>query len=424
MIALIRRSLLRGRAGSRVSEGPSSDDSWVTTGVTGSPWRASVTPWGDVVAGDGEPILQWYIAASDRWYRPAEETAVRSERVRGTAVVETRVRIPGGDALQRVYSVNDHGGLTVIEITNDSSSPIAVALTRSDLLTERPVVAQPVEGIDLPEDTIVLPIGHRSRVIVAISHDGRGPGQLPASIPDPQQVVNGWLLVAERSGRLELPDGRLGSAVWDQVVAQRCELALGGLADPHDDPTAFLLGLEEISRAGEPIDAWLPDVSAAVASLSRQRAWSVDHALEAAGRLLMRSAEERAAGDLDAMIAYRIAQGIHGVAAGAEPPDGVAVIAWLESRLAHSGAILPGGFPDGWMGIDFEVHGIPIGSGPQRVATLGYAIRWHGARPALLWEVSGGPVHLTAPIVAPGWSSDAVSGEALWPEPVNDRSFS
>jgi hypothetical protein len=339
-------------------------------------------------------------------------------------VVETRVRIPGGDALQRVYSVNDHGGLTVIEITNDSSSPIAVALTRSDLLTERPVVAQPVEGIDLPEDTIVLPIGHRSRVIVAISHDGRGPGQLPASIPDPQQVVNGWLLVAERSGRLELPDGRLGSAVWDQVVAQRCELALGGLADPHDDPTAFLLGLEEISRAGEPIDAWLPDVSAAVASLSRQRAWSVDHALEAAGRLLMRSAEERAAGDLDAMIAYRIAQGIHGVAAGAEPPDGVAVIAWLESRLAHSGAILPGGFPDGWMGIDFEVHGIPIGSGPQRVATLGYAIRWHGARPALLWEVSGGPVHLTAPIVAPGWSSDAVSGEALWPEPVNDRSFS
>jgi len=424
MRALIRRSLRRGLAQYRAPERPSPVDSLVTTGVAGSPWRASVTPWGDVIPWSTEPTLEWCIAASDRWYRPAEETAVRSERVRGTAVVETRVRIPGGDALQRIYSVNDHGGLTVIEITNDSPSPIAVAFTRSDLLTERPVVTQPIEGIDLPGDSIVLPIGHRGRVVVALSHDGRGPGQLPSRIPDSQQVANGWLLVAERSGRLELPDGRLGSAVWAQVVAQRCELALWGPSERGDDPAAFLLGLEEISRAGEAIDTWLPDVSAAVSALSRRRGWVIDRALEAAGRLLVRSGEERAAGDLDAMIGYRVAEGIHGAAPDAEPPDGVAVITWIESRLAHRGAILPDGFPDAWLGIDFEVHGLPIGSGPQRAATLGYAVRWHGARPAVLWEVSGGPVHLTAPIVAPGWSSDAASGEALWPDPVIDRSFS
>ena len=396
----------------------------MTTGVTGSKWRASVTPWGDVIEWGDQPPLEWYIAASDRWYRPAEETAVRSERIAGTAVVETRVRIPGGDALQRIYSIGDHGGLTVIEITNESSSPIAVALTRSDLLTERPVASQPIEGIDLPEGSMVLPIGHRSSVVVALAHDGRGSGQLPGSLPSAQQVANGWELVTERPSRLVLPDGRHGSAIWSQIVAQRCELALVGPADRHDDPPAFLLGLEEMSRAGEPMEPWLPDVSAAVAALSREPGWMVDRALEAVGRLLLRAGEVRAVADLDAMLRHRNAAGVAGAAADAEPPDGVGVIAWLESRLAHRGEILPGGFPEAWLGADFEVHGIPIGDGDQRLATVGYAIRWHGARPAFIYEVCDGPVQLSAPMVAPEWSSAAVSGEALWPEPVIDRSFS
>ncbi len=41
-------------------------------------------------------------------------------------MVETKLRVPGGDAVHRVWAVADHGGLTVIEVENDSPMPIAV----------------------------------------------------------------------------------------------------------------------------------------------------------------------------------------------------------------------------------------------------------------------------------------------------------
>jgi hypothetical protein len=35
----------------------------------------------------------------------------------------------------------------------------------------------------------------------------------------------------------------------------------------------------------------------------------------------------------------------------------------------------------------------------------------------VLWEVDGAPVVLHAPVVAPEWSSDAPTGDTLWPAP-------
>jgi len=49
---------------------------------------------------------------------------------------------------------------------------------------------------------------------------------------------------------------------------------------------------------------------------------------------------------------------------------------------------------------------------------VSYAIRWHGQRPAVLWEIDGPVVPLTASVVAPGWSTAAPKGEALWPAPA------
>ena len=71
-----------------------------------------------------------------------------------------------------------------------------------------------------------------------------------------------------------------------------------------------------------------------------------------------------------------------------------------------------------WVGHGIEVHDAPTASG-----RLSFAVRWHGERPALLWELHphpGGPgrVTLTAPGLDPGWSSTAAKGEALlapWP---------
>ena len=84
----------------------------VATGVLGGRWRADVTASGDVLPWDGSAPLTWHVAADDRWHTPSAEAAVRQTRLEGTPVTETRVRIPSGDAVQRVWSVADAGGLT------------------------------------------------------------------------------------------------------------------------------------------------------------------------------------------------------------------------------------------------------------------------------------------------------------------------
>ena len=150
----------------------STEDAGVTVGVTGQQWRASVSAWGAVTPWAEQPLrpLDWAVAADDRWHVPADEPAVRQRRVDGTPVIETRVRIPDGDAVHRVWSVADRGGLTVIEVENDSPLPFAVAFFGRDVLTERAPSDIPIQGVDLPDDAVTLPIAHRTSIRVAIPH--------------------------------------------------------------------------------------------------------------------------------------------------------------------------------------------------------------------------------------------------------------
>ena len=85
----------------------------LAVGVRGAAWRGEVTPWGDVLV-DDEVRLRWFIAADDRWYEPARETTVRQRQISGVPIVETRVKVPGGDAVQRVYGVANSGGAIVV----------------------------------------------------------------------------------------------------------------------------------------------------------------------------------------------------------------------------------------------------------------------------------------------------------------------
>jgi hypothetical protein len=392
----------------------------ITTGVIGQRWRASVTPWGAVEPWDGTAVLDWYVAADDRWHVPAKEPSVRQQRVDGTAVVETRVRIPQGDAVQQVYSVADGPGYTVMEIVNESPMPIAVAFDRADVCTERPVGDVPIQGIDLPSGSFVLPIGHRATARVAIAHDGAGRRQLPSGLPSARQVANGWITLTGQASQLTLPDASAAG-----VVAARCELALGCIAHGDDDAAGFLLGLAELARMGERLDPWLPELSQAVERLVRRPGWDVSAALDAAARVLHAAGEPRALGDLQRLRHHRMERiGGADTADPLEPPEGVRFIAWLERRLARDGAVLPGGFPPGWLGVNFDVRTIPIAV----ATTLSYAIRWHGERPALLWELAGEPVRLSAPVIDPDWSTTEPSGEALLASPPGadstDVSFS
>ncbi|HSS08680.1 MAG TPA: hypothetical protein VLL25_02275, partial [Acidimicrobiales bacterium] len=79
---------------------------------------------------------------------------------------------------------------------------------------------------------------------------------------------------------------------------------------------------------------------------------------------------------------------------------------------------IPGGLalctmlPHDWRGQSIEVHHAPTQAG-----LLSFAVRWHGLRPALLWELRrhrpAESITLTAPGLDPQWQTDKPAGEAL-----------
>ena len=76
---------------------------WTLVGTVASPTATAVDPAG-LVVGEGWS-LDWWIGADDRWHLPGREPAVRQQLVSEAPVVETLVRIPGGDAVHRAYGI-------------------------------------------------------------------------------------------------------------------------------------------------------------------------------------------------------------------------------------------------------------------------------------------------------------------------------
>ncbi len=391
-------------------------------GAMGAPCRAWVSSSGDVTparASGDETTIQWFVAAEDRWHVPASEAAVRQRRIEGTPVVETRVKVPEGDAIQRVWSVPDVGGLTVIEVENASALPFAVAFAGDRLLTERPPADVPIRGIDLPEGAIVLPVAHKASIRVAIPHDPTrfSIWSLPTLAPA-MAIVRGWETIVHRASRLLLPDGGLGEA----VTAARSDLLLAGPVASSDDTIGFLLDVCELGRLGDDADVWMPEIVEPIASIARSDDPEVELALRACERLAVSAGDERAAGDIARIRERRLRDGRAAVSPSGTPSSfsdlerGESVgrfVAHVEQRVADEGRLLPLGIPRRWLGSNFEVHGVP--TGPR--SSVGFAVRWHGDRPAVLWEQHGPAQVLSAPSVDPDWSSDSESGEALWAAP-------
>jgi hypothetical protein len=145
-----------------------------------------------------------------------------------------------------------------------------------------------------------------------------------------------------------------------------------------------------------------------------------------------RRALERLAWVLDAATpTWTWPEGIHPRLPGGCAGDGhhrgttAELLSFVRSMLVRE---VPGGLalasmvPDAWLGQGWEVHDAPTGLG-----RLSYAVRWHGERPALLWELTPHPgvaeARVTAPGLDPVWSSSELRGDALlaapsWAEPV------
>ena len=437
--------------------------------VLGAPGWGEVDARGLVQPGTGEWTLDWWVGASDRWHRASQEAAVRQSEVGAGAVVETRMKVPDGDAVQRVWAVAAGGGpaVAVVEVGNEAATAFAVAIVveapGSVLTVDKGGMAvggQPVLAWDRPpadaavgHDAVeallevegggaagldhkgrdiaglVWPLPHLAQLAVSASL-GRGRPSPPPDLPDADAVVRGWQAHLDRGARIEVPDEGLARRIdrnrrrWlgstgrmETVdVGELCELSVR--LDHHGYHDDAVLVLDEISAR------WTTE-----APTERLRAFTVHHDLtgdeQAAVRFVEAVAEAvEAAARMGADVPVESVERLL-IAAGQDraaqdvrrldlsPADAPSEGLRAELVADHEDELLVApGFRPAWQGGPLAVYGLPTRFGP-----LSYAVRWHGHRPALLWELdcrSGQqPVTLRAPVLDQGWSSDELSGETL-----------
>lgn len=468
--------------------------------------------------------IDWLVRADDRWYVPAKEPAVRQRRIGAGAVLETSLRIPSGDAIQRVYSVNAPGGdALVIEIENASPVPVALAMAlrpydltgstspasititdervlvgdRVALVLPRPpierqassgsdVAARLVAGNvlngqscaegDTATGAVVYPLPHGATLRFVIPHPLASPRLGP--LPDVEAVARGWSAVIERGGRFDFPD----PGISQQAMAARARLlaetpglpvrvsqlewgagrllealALSGAVSEIMGSLGALAGTFPTRLPGNPADAaaiisgvgraarLVDDRAVAEALLEpvaqltylvekKGTATDTNEALMGLSRLLIAAGQRNVAEELLPRIAdpnalAGVPENLEELTALAEQasPAGSwggddvirAAEFWLGARNMVLGgdprhlALLPK-FPGAWMGGDVEIHNAVTTHG-----RISFAIRWHGARPALLWDLEideqaeGDPIEIRCPGLDPDWSSTERQGDAL-----------
>ncbi len=473
-------------------------------------------------------MLDWWIGGDDRWYLPAREATVRQRRVGAGPVIETSVRIPSGNAIQRIYATNVAGEQAIVlEVENDSPVPFALALA------VRPIgidgVAAPLEisldraangvgaastltvGIDDPAviglpkppnefasttesdlvDTVtagrllegadmvagaganavaLYPVAHKTtlRFVVGATVD-------PRSLPGADVVANGWASVLDRGGRFDFPDN--GISAQSQAARARLMLAANRLprriADLEPGAGRILEGLALSGAVAEVLGALgafagsFPtrlessplDAAAIMSGIGRASRLADDEAmatemLEPAAqltKLIEKSKDKPATSEAfwglarllitanqpEAALGMIKRSTKLGVAMRADVPSGLDELSAFAETASDSGAFAddncvdaarfwlgargsllkdrPGAldflpeFPAAWRGGNVEVHGAATGHG---VASFG--IRWHGYRPALLWDVQADePVIIRCPGLDPTWASTETSGETL-----------
>jgi hypothetical protein len=167
---------------------------WTMVGSIGSEREAIVDPRGLVTPWFDGWSLDWWIGADDRWHFPSREAGVRQRLVDNAPVVETSMRVPSGDAVQRVYAVPGEEDLVIVEIENRSPIPFAVALAVRPYNPEGLAVVEQIRLIDNAvtvdgRPALLFP-KRPSRMAGSTFHDGDVVGQVESgaagdSLPTP-----------------------------------------------------------------------------------------------------------------------------------------------------------------------------------------------------------------------------------------------
>jgi len=112
------------------SPGNFTHHNWTLIGNLGTWRRGQVDPRGLLTPVEGGWSLDWWVRSEDRWHLPSCETAVRQRCIDDMPVVETAMRVPGGDVLHRAYgALAATAEMLVVEVENASAVPVAVAFS-------------------------------------------------------------------------------------------------------------------------------------------------------------------------------------------------------------------------------------------------------------------------------------------------------
>ena len=463
--------LRRRRAAPVVAESPT--DGLLLGDLAGA--VAAVDDHGRVVALDGTWVLEWGVGADDRWHVAHEEVAVRQRRLDDAPVPSTAMRVPGGDVVHRIAAVSDgRGRALVVEIENASAAAVAAtmvvraagtievdegglrgagitvttdrALGGTTAVVDDPwaaafvgpgVRAHRVEASPTGGGALVVPLPHRQQVRFTVLLDG----EVPSSVAGIDSVASGWRALTAAAATIDTPDAALNEA-WRRVVPDLVVAAghpdprvAGEVAAPLDQ--AGLFDEADRARATVVLHAEVGELAGGDAAVALLALASRDLRVGESSGLadLAGPLAELAGHDLTADVLRVVAQALDSDAPeAADDARRLAVDApsgWpaTTSRVARGAATVLGAVvgpvevggltlfpsvPQGWLGGQVDVRGLVT-----HVGRISASVRWHGERPALLWEREGGPdtVRLRLPGYDPTWSSDERSGEALLAAP-------
>ena len=206
---------------------------WTLVGTVASDEATPVDQAG-LVVGDGWS-LDWWVGADDRWHLPAREVSVRQQLLDDTPVLETLLRVPGGDAIHRAYGIRSPRPVgdewVIAEVENATPIPFAVALVI------RPFVADAVGTVN--EITLEAVEGGSGRDIAHLVRvDGRPAVVVPRR---PARVAAG------NAARGDVVDQVVSGDAGGDLMTVSCDQGLATLA------LVFPLTHTSVLRAAVPV---------------------------------------------------------------------------------------------------------------------------------------------------------------------------